>query len=110
MTLTGFEHTDKTVAMKKKLDTGSLRPEFQDAISSSRRSRSRMSRDSYREDLHNPPSEAKSGRSTNRDFPVLEASEVPPMNEDIILQEDNAFEEPAIGSAELSNQQRVPCI
>jgi len=69
-----------------------------------------MSRDSYREDLHNPPSEGKSGRSTNRDFPVLEASEVPPMNEDIILlQDENAYEEPLIGSAELSNLQRPTC-
>lgn len=28
MTLTGFEHTQSTLALKKKLDTGSIRPEF----------------------------------------------------------------------------------
>ena len=67
MTQTGFEHTAKNLAAKKKLATSNLRPEFQDVISSSRRSRSRVSRDSYREDLHNPPSEGKSARSTNRD-------------------------------------------
>mmetsp|Transcript_30403 Transcript_30403/g.40420 ORF Transcript_30403/g.40420 Transcript_30403/m.40420 type:complete len:159 (+) Transcript_30403:1411-1887(+) len=111
MTLTGFEHTSKSIAMKKKLDTGSIRPEFQDIISSSRRSRSRMSRDSYREDLQNPPSEGKSGRSTNRDaFQVIEANEVPPMNADIISQDENAIEEPVIESADLSmEKQRLAC-
>ena len=67
MTMTGFEHNQKTILMKKKLDTGSVRPEFVDIMSSSRRSRSRVSRDSFREDLQNPPSEGKSGRSTTRD-------------------------------------------
>ena len=105
MTLTGFEHTAKSIAMKKKLETGSVRPEFQDILSSARRSRSRFSRDSYREDLANPPSEGKSARSLGREFQVIEANEVPPMNEDISSQEDanNAaiVDEPQIESGEL---------
>ena len=104
MTLTGFEHTAKSIAMKKKLDTGSIRPEFQDILSSARRSRSRMSRDSYREDLQNPPSEGKSARSLNRDFQVIEANEVPPMNEEISSQEDNnaaIADEPVVDSGEV---------
>lgn len=111
MTLTGFEHTAKSLAIKKKLETGSVRPEFIDVMSSSRRSRSRMSRDSYREDLQNPPSEGKSGRSTNRDaFQVIEANEVPPMNADIVSQDDNAIEEPMIESADLSMaKERLAC-
>ena len=106
MTLTGFEHPSKTIAMKKKLDTVSICSEFQDAISSGRRSRSRISLDSFREDLQNQPSEGKSGRSTNRDgFQVIEPSEVPPMNEDIILQDEKPdLDEPGIVTAETVNQ------
>lgn len=64
-----------------------------------------MSRDSYREDLQNPPSEGKSARSLGRDgnFQVIEADDVPPMNEDISSQEEDADPmEQAIDSAELS--------
>lgn len=84
MTMTGFEHTQSNLNLKKKLDTGSIRPDLQDVVSS-RRSRSRYSaRDSYRDDLQNPPSEGKSARSMTRDgFQVIEADDVPPMNEDI---------------------------
>jgi len=112
MTLTGFEHTSKSLAMKKKLDTAPVRPEFQDIISSSRMSRSRKSRDSYREDLQNPPSEGKSARSTNRDgFQVIEANEVPPMNADISSNDENATEEPAVETAERVSDQygRLAC-
>ena len=36
MTMTGFEHTASNLALKKKLDTGSIRPEFQDIVSSAK--------------------------------------------------------------------------
>ena len=99
MTLTGFEHTASNLALKKKLDTGSIRPEFQDIVSSARRSRSRVSRDSYRDGLQNPPSESKSARSTTRDgFQALEADDVPPMNEDISSHNDAIADEPFITS------------
>ena len=99
MTLTGFEHTQSNLALKKKLETGSMRPEFQDVMSSARRSRSRVSRDSYRDDLQNPPSEGKSARSTTRDgFQALEADDVPPMNEDISSHNDAIADEPIITS------------
>ena len=95
--MTGFEHTASNVALKKKLDEGSMRPEFQDVISSARRSRSKFSRDSYRDDLQNPPSEGKSARSMTRDgFQVIELDEVPPMNEDISYQEENEEVEPIV--------------
>ena len=88
-----------------------MRPEFEDIMSSARRSRSRVSRDSYREDLQNPPSEGKSARSTNRDaFQVIEANEVPPMNADIISQDDNENDEPMIESADFSvAKERLAC-
>lgn len=114
MTLTGFEHTAKSLAQKKKLDTGSIRPEFQDIISSSRRPRSRMSQNSYREDLHNPPSEVKSVRSITRDgFQVIDVNEVPPMNEDICSQDDGGQigDEPHIESGDLSVlKERQACV
>ena len=94
--------------MKKKLDAGSARPEFQDIVSS-RKSRSRFSgRDSFREDLQNPPSEGKSARSMTRDgFQVIEADEVPPMNEDISSHEgDNIVVEPIVDSGDLDGQDR----
>ena len=103
MTLTGFEHTAENLYMKKKLDAGSVRPEFQDIVSS-RKSRSRFSgRDSFREDLQNPPSEGKSARSMTRDgFQVIEADEVPPMNEDISSNEGDAIVvEPILDSGDL---------
>lgn len=104
MTMTGFEHNQKTILMKKKLDTGSVRPEFVDIMSSSRRSRSRVSRDSFREDLQNPPSEGKSGRSTTRDaFQVIQANELPPMNAEISSNDENGcnIDEPIIESGDL---------
>ena len=103
MTLTGFEHTAENIYMKKKLDAGSIRPEFQDVVSS-RKSRSRISgRDSWRDDLHNPPSEGKSARSMTRDgFQVIEADEVPPMNEDISSNEgDPVVVEPIADSGDI---------
>lgn len=102
MTMTGFEHTASNLALKQKLDEGSVRPEFIDVMSSSRRHRSRVSGDSYRDDLQNPPSEGKSARSMTRgDFQVIELDEVPPMNEDITSQDENEEEEPIIESQEL---------
>ena len=113
MTLTGFEHTQSNLNLKKKLETGSIRPEFQDIVSSARRSRSRVSRDSYRDDLQNPPSEGKSARSTTRDaFQVIEADEVPPMNEDISSNDDAAdADEPIILSGELEDiKEKLACM
>jgi len=53
-----------------------------------------MSRDSYREDLQNPPSEGKSARDG---FQVMEANEIPPMNEDISSNDGGASgDEPGI--------------
>ena len=100
MTLTGFEHTQSNLNLKKKLDTGSIRPDFQDIVSSARRSRSRASGDYYRDDLQNPPSEGKTDRSTTRDgFQALEADEVPPMNEDIRSNDDSVDgDEPMVES------------
>lgn len=89
--------------MKRKLDAGSIRPEFHDVVSS-RKSRSRISgRDSFREDLQNPPSEGKSARSMTRDgFQVIEADEVPPMNEDISSNEGaDIVVEPIVDSGDL---------
>ena len=53
MTLTGFEHTAKSLNDKRRLEEQALNKDFgQDLLSSARRSRSRASRgDSYREDL-----------------------------------------------------------
>lgn len=104
MTLTGFEHTAKNLAEKKRLNAIDVRHEFADIISTpGRRSRSKDARDSYREDLQNPPSEGKSGgRSTDREgFRVIEANDVPPMNKDISSNDEGGSdEEPVIASAE----------
>ena len=68
-------------------------------LSSARRSRSRKSGDSYREDLQNPPSEGKSATARSGQYGI-EAQEVPPFNQDIEEFDDLVEDEPNLADGE----------
>ena len=71
MTLTGFKHTATTMSRKQKLNMKDIdAPQFQDVMSSSRRSqrsRSKASHVSF-DELQNPPSEDKSQSDPREGF------------------------------------------
>ena len=93
MTLTGFKHTAATMSRKQRLDTNGIAvPQFHDVMSTSRRSNLRASHVSY-EDLQNPPSDGRSQRSESaggRVFQVIDPNEIPPMNEELTHDTNNA--------------------
>ena len=86
MTLTGFKHTATTMSRKQKLNMKDIdAPQFQDVMSSSRRSqrsRSKASHVSF-DELQNPPSEDKSQSDPREGFQVIDPTELPPMNKDL---------------------------